>query len=116
MPRQPFNSQRYHVPVPGFTQAVLAPTDGRLFFISGLTARTADGTIVAVGDIAGQTRQVLENLKTILEDAGGSLDDVVRIVTYLLDAESHRLVHEIRREYFGDAPPASTTVPVSRLF
>ncbi len=116
MPRQPFNSPRYHVPVPGFTQAVMASISGRLFFISGLTARTADGTIVAPGDIRGQTRQVLENLKAILEDAGGTLDDVVRIVTYLRDASHHLTVHEIRREYFGDAPPASTTVTVSGLF
>ena len=116
MPRQTFNSARYHVPVPGFSHAVLAPMEGRLFFISGLTARTADGTIVSIDDIEGQARQVLDNLKAILEDAGGTLDDVVRIVTYLCDASHHERVHEIRRQYFGDSPPASTTVTVLRLF
>ena len=116
MPRQVFNSSRYHVPVPGFTQAVLAPARGTFVFVSGITARTADGTIVAVGDIEGQTRQVLENLKTILVEVGGDLEDVVRIVTYLRDMKDHPTVHALRREYFGDNPPASTSVQVSRLF
>ena len=116
MPRQIVNSSAYHVPVVGFTQAVRAPADGDFLFVSGLTARTADGTIVAEGDIGGQTRQVLDNLRTILKEAGGSLDDVVRIVTYLRHADDHPLVHAIRVEYFGPQPPASTTVTVTRLF
>ncbi len=116
MPREPFNSHRYHVPVPGFTQAVKAPARGTFLFISGLTARTDDGTIVAEGDIRGQTRKVLENMKAILEDAGGSMADVVRIVTYLRDSREHLAVHEVRREFFGDTPPASTTVQIGRLF
>jgi enamine deaminase RidA (YjgF/YER057c/UK114 family) len=95
---------------------VTAPAKGTFVFISGLTARAGDGTIVAVGDIRGQTRQVLENLKLILSDLGGTLDDVVRIVTYLKNMEEHPAVHAIRREYFGDAPPASTSVEISRLF
>ncbi len=116
MPRKTWNSPGYHVPVAGFTQAVTTPAAGTLVFVSGLTARRADSAIVAVGDIEGQARQVLENLKRILADLGGTLDDVVRIVTYLRNMEDHPVVHKIRREYFGDRPPASTTVEISRLF
>jgi enamine deaminase RidA (YjgF/YER057c/UK114 family) len=71
---------------------------------------------VSEGDIEGQTRQVLQNLRAILEDAGGSLDDVMKITTYLRNREHHPRVHEIRREFFGDAPPASTTVEITGLF
>jgi enamine deaminase RidA (YjgF/YER057c/UK114 family) len=116
LPRQVVNSARYHVPVPGVTQAVRVPAGGDLLFISGLTARSADGTIVAAGDIHGQTRQVLDNLTLILEEAGGTLDDVVRIVTYLRNADHHPIVHAIRHEYFRGQLPASTTVTVTRLF
>jgi enamine deaminase RidA (YjgF/YER057c/UK114 family) len=116
MPRQVVNSARYHVPVRGFTQAVTAPSSGTLVFVSGLTARNADGTIVAEGDTRGQTRQIFENLKVILKEVGGTLDDVVRTVQYLKDMRDHPQMQEVKREYFGDRPPASTSVEVSRLF
>ena len=48
MPRQVLNSERYHVPVPGFSHAVLAPETGRLLYLSGLTARTAPPASTAV--------------------------------------------------------------------
>lgn len=124
MARQVVNSRRYHVPVRGFaeaakvpfTQAVKAPASGTLVFVSGLTARTADGTIVAEGDIRGQTRQILESLKIILAEAGGTLDDVVRTVQYLRRMEDHAGMTEVKREYFGDDPPASTSIEISRLY
>jgi enamine deaminase RidA (YjgF/YER057c/UK114 family) len=87
-----------------------------MVFISGLTARQADGSVGCVGDIVGQTSLVLQSMKKMLESAGGSLDDVVRIVTYLTDIEDHHKMHEVRREFFGDNPPASTSVQVVRLF
>ena len=116
MPRQVVNSARYHVPVRGFSQAVLAPASGRLLFVSGLTARRADGTIVAEGDIRGQTRQILENLKVILAEAGATLDDVVRTVQYFRSMDDHPGMQQVKSEYFGDRSPASTSVEVSRLY
>ena len=61
-------------------------------------------------------RLILQTLTRILADAGATPGDVVRIVTYLVDMRHHPLVHAVRRDYFGDHPPASTTVEVSRLF
>lgn len=110
------NSSKYHVPVAGFTQAVRAPSGSQFLFVSGLTARRADGEVAHVGDITGQTRQVLENLRNVLEEAGATLDDVVRIVTYLRDINDHPAMHAVRREFFGDEPPASTSVEISRLY
>lgn len=116
MPRRVLESPRYHVPVSGFSHAVIAPAAGAIVFCSGITARRPDGTIAAIGDVGGQTRQVLENLKAVLAEAGATLDDVVRIVTYLRNMDDQPIVHAIRREYFGDQLPASTTVEVARLF
>jgi reactive intermediate/imine deaminase len=116
MARQVVNSRKYHVPVPSFTQAVKAPAHASFVFVSGITARQADGTIVGAGDIEAQTRQVLENIKNILAEAGASLDDVVQMLTHVRDANDIPKVSAVRREYFGDPLPASTTVEVSRLF
>ncbi len=116
MPRKVINASSYYVPVRGFTQAVAAPANGRFIFISGITARGPNDAIVGVGDLAAQTRQIYENLKLILAEAGGTLDDVVRIVTYLRDMREYRSMENVRREYLGESPPASTTVEISRLF
>jgi enamine deaminase RidA (YjgF/YER057c/UK114 family) len=104
------------VPVPSFTQAVKVPANSNLIFVSGITARQADGTIVGVGDIEAQTRQVLEKIRTILEEAGASMDNVVQMLTHVRRADDIPRVSVIRCEYFGDPPPTSTTVEVSRLF
>jgi len=104
------------VPVDGFTQAVLIPGAAAMLFVSGVTARLPDGSIAALGDIEGQTRQVLENLRLILAEVDATPNDVVRIGTYLRHMEDHPIVHRVRSEFFGLQPPACTTVEVSRLF
>ena len=116
MPRKIIASAKYHVPVPGFTQAVEAGPGGRMLFVSGLTARVADGAIVGEGDIRVQARQVYENLRLILAEAGATLEDVVRTTTYLRRMEDQPIVHEVKLETFGEHPPASTTVQIVRLY
>ena len=117
MVRRIVTSRDYHVPVLGFSQAVISSVGTvDTLYVSGLTARKDDGEIVCVGDPTGQTRQVLKSLALILAEVGGDLDDVVRIVTYLVNMEHHEAVHAVRREVFGDEPPASSSVEVSRLF
>lgn len=116
MSRRTHNIAAYHVPVDGFTQFVEVTSPGRMIFVSGLTARQSDGTVGAVGDPAGQARLIMRSMQTMLEGVGASLDDVVRIVTYLTDIDDHAAVHQVRREFFGDEPPASTSVGVVRLY
>jgi len=114
--RRAVNSPGYHVPIRGFSQVVLAPDGKRLAFVSGLTARTADGTIVHVGDVGGQTRQVLENLRAVLSAAGATLDDVVQIRTYVRDVSHWSRIQEVWERFWGDVWPASTLVEVRRLY
>ena len=116
MPRRSIDSPRYHVPVAGFSQMIAAPARGTFLFVSGLTARTGDGTIVHVGDLGGQTRQVIENMRTILAEADATLDDVVQIHTYLRDIERWPEVQAVWAEAWGAVYPASTAVQVSRLW
>lgn len=115
MPRRAINSPDYQVPIEGFSQVVEAPASGRLLFVSGLTSRDARGEIVAVGDIAGQARQVLERMRGVLEAAGADLDDVVQIRTYVRDMEDWPTIEAVWREIWTEPWPASTCVEVSRL-
>ena len=74
-----------------------------------------DGRTVGQGDIERQTVQVLENIRALVEEAGGTLADVARIVVYLTSREHLRTVLDVRRRYFREPYPASTAVVVGGL-
>jgi 2-iminobutanoate/2-iminopropanoate deaminase len=98
-----------------FSQAITMPARGRLLFVSGMTARRADGTIAGIGDIEEQTRQVCENLKAAVEAAGGAMDDICRVDVYVRNMEHFAQIHKVRREYFKEPAPASTMVEVCKM-
>jgi len=98
-----------------FSQAVAIPSKGVMVFVSSMTARRADGKIAGIGDVEEQTRQVCENIKSALEAAGGSMDDVCRVDVYLRNIGDRERVNKVRREFFRSPPPASTLVEVSKL-
>jgi 2-iminobutanoate/2-iminopropanoate deaminase len=89
---------------------------GHLVFVSGQVARNAQGEIVGKGDIKAQTRQTLENVKSVLESAEATLDDVVKVTVFVTNVEEHfPQIHEVRAEYFKQDYPASTLVEVEAL-
>jgi 2-iminobutanoate/2-iminopropanoate deaminase len=98
-----------------FSHATTIEATGRLVFVSGMTARRKDGTIAGVGDVREQTRQVCENLRAALAEAGGTLDDVCRVDVYVRNMEDFDKIHEVRAEYFAEPLPASTMVEVAKL-
>jgi len=108
-------SSKIRQPSGHFSQAVEVEAKGRLLFISGMTARRADGTIAGIGDVESQTRQVCENLKAALEAAGGTMDDICRVDVYVRHMEHFDAIHKVRREYFQSPAPASTMVEVSNF-
>jgi enamine deaminase RidA (YjgF/YER057c/UK114 family) len=116
MPRTAINSPDYTVPIDGFSQVVIGTPGAQSLFVSGLTARSRDGSIVAPDDMAGQARQVLENLRTVVEAAGATLDDVVQIHTYVTDITLWDDIESVWRDYWGRVWPASTLVQIERLF
>jgi enamine deaminase RidA (YjgF/YER057c/UK114 family) len=99
----------------GVWSTVVTSPAKRLVFVSGLVARDAEGTLVGVGDMALQTRQVCENLKCALAAAGATLADVLRVDVYVTRIDRFAEIHAVRREYFPQDPPASTMVEVTRL-
>jgi reactive intermediate/imine deaminase len=89
---------------------------GNLLFLSGQVAVDTDGNIVGKGDLKAQTRQVFENIKTILQQAGATFDDVVKMTTYFtVDIRNYEDYFSVRREYFANHNPASTGVQVAAL-
>ena len=97
----------------GHWTTVTTARPGKLVFISGLTSKNEGGEIVGVGDVRAQTRQVCENLTAAMRAAGGSLADILRVDVYIRDMNGFKDIHDIRREYFGAHPPASTMVAVA---
>ena len=115
MTKRQIQSDKIRQPSGHFSHAISVEAKGRLVFISGMTSRRADGTIAGVGDIEAQTRQVCENLKSAVEAAGGSLDDVCRVDVYVRNMEHFEAIHKVRREYFKAPAPASTMVEVTKM-
>ena len=72
------------------------------------------GSIAGIGDIEAQTRQVCENIKAAVEEAGGSMEDICRVDVFVRNMEHFDLIHKVRRDYFTSArsAPASTMVAV----
>jgi len=113
--KEQITTAKLAVPNGHFSQATTIEAKGKLVFISGMTARCADGSIAGIGDIEAQTRQVCENLKAAAEAAGGSLDDVVRVDVYVRNIEHFPIIHKVRQQYFKAPVPASTMVEVSKM-
>src|ERR687897_814528 len=65
--------------------------------------------------IEAQTRQVCENIKAAVEDAGGSMDDICRVDVYVRNMEHFEQIHKVRREYFKPPLPASTMVEICKM-
>ena len=110
MPKRAVTSPKLPAPSGHFAQAIEAPAAGRLLFISGMIAKDASGQIVGRGDIEAQTRQVCENLKSAVEAAGGTLDDICRVDVYIRNMEHFPQIHAVRRAFFTGTAPASTMV------
>ena len=86
-----------------------------LIFLSGQLARDAEGNMVGRGDMAEQTRQCIRNMRTVLEAAGGTLDDIVSIVVYTTDIRQFKEIVAARTEFFVANLPTSTIVEVNHL-
>lgn len=94
-----------------YSQAVVA---NGMVFTSGQIALTPEGVMLE-NDIAIQTKQVLKNLQAVLEEAGASLQSVIKTTIFLDSMDDFAAVNEIYAEAFGSHKPARSTVAVKTL-
>lgn len=113
------STERTEYSVDGFPAPLSHYTDavrwGDLLFVSGCAAIDADGNVFAPGDIAAQARKVHECLGAALTAAGTDFSHVLKVTVFLTDMSDRHAVNELRKEFFGDARPASTLVQMSAL-
>lgn len=88
---------------------------GRLVYVAGQIPWDADGRNVARGDVVAQTRQVFENIRAVLAEAGATLADVIKITIFSTDIRYRDAINQIRSEVFKPPYPASTQVAVAAL-
>jgi len=90
--------------------------DGRIVHVKGQVALDVDGDVIGRGDMHAQTRQVLENIRAVLAAAGGEMADIVSLTQYATDIDEFLKTRDLRREFFSEPFPATTTVQVVRLY
>ena len=85
-----------------------------LVFTSGQIPLNLDGEIVS-DDVKAQTKQVLENVKVVLNEAGSSIDSVIKATIFIADMNEFQNINEVYGEYFAKHQPARSCVEVARL-
>ncbi|MCS7111295.1 MAG: RidA family protein [Ignisphaera sp.] len=99
-------------PIGPYSQAVCV--DGWLF-ISGQIPLDPKTNSIAEGDFKERVRRVLENIRAIVEAAGGSLENVVKVTVYLKDISRFSEFNEVYERFFSNSPPARSVVGVAEL-
>jgi enamine deaminase RidA (YjgF/YER057c/UK114 family) len=97
-----------------YSQAVITE-GGRIVWLAGQVAAEASSGNSLAGDFDGQVREVFARLNRTLEEAGGSLADMVTMTVFITDARYGDRFTELRKETFGDNFPASALITVAGL-
>lgn len=112
MSRQVIATAKAPAAVGPYSQAIKA--NGFVFTAGQLGLDPATGKLVE-GDVTDQARQALKNLQAILEAAGSSLEQVVKVTVFLKDINDFKRVNEVYAEFFKASPPARSAVQVAAL-
>ena len=109
--REEFRVKTLHEPVSHYTDAVRW---GDLLFVSGVAPLDKEARLVSE-DVVVQARKVFENMKEILDAAGATFADVLKVTVFLTDVRDRPLINPVRQEFFGPARPASTLIGINEL-
>jgi len=99
----------------GFSQAWRVDAAQSIVFLAGQAPISPDGQLVGEGDFEAQTRQVFENLHTVLEQSGASFESIVKLVVYVTDTTKLLDYARVKADYIHGAQPASTAIGVASL-
>lgn len=112
MSKQNIHTDRAPAAVGTYSQAIKA---GSLVFLSGQIPLVPETMEIVDGDFTTRARQVFENLKAVAEEAGGSLNDAVKLTIFLTDLGNFAAINEVMAEYCDEPYPARAAVQVSAL-
>lgn len=110
--REEFRVEGLSEPLSHYTDAVRF---NDLLFVSGVAPLDASGNLVGGEDVVAQTRQVLANLEAIVNAAGATSADVLKVTVFLTDVADRAKINPLRQKWFGEARPASTLIGISEL-
>ncbi len=99
-------------PTVGYSHASKA---GNTLYIAGQVAQDVDGNLVGRGDFEAQVRQVYENLKNIVQEAGGTLQNIVKMSTFLTHYNYIETYRSVRNQYFPEPCPPNTLLIIESL-
>lgn len=99
----------------GFSQCWKVEGAQAMLFIAGQASISADGQVVHTGDFTRQVRLTFENLRTVLERAGASLENVVKLGAFLVGMEHLPEYGRVQAEFFKGKMPAQTALGVAAL-
>ncbi len=103
----------------GFSHGILV-TGGRLLFLAGQTGSDSWGQIMAPGNLVAQYEQTLLNLQTVVEAAGGKMQDITKLNIFIRDRDDYlaqlKPLGIVHRSFFGTYYPAMALFEVSRFF
>jgi enamine deaminase RidA (YjgF/YER057c/UK114 family) len=107
------------VPAVGFSHGILV-TGGRLLFLAGQTGSNAEGQIIAPGDLVAQFEKTLRNLQSVVESAGGKMQDITKLNIFVRNRDDY-LAHleplgKVHRSFFGAYYPAMALFEVTGFF
>ena len=118
MPKELINPPQL-APPRGFNHGILA-SGGKTLFLAGQDAGDASGNIVAPGDLVAQYEQVLKNLQVVVEHAGGSMQDIVKLNIFVKDKDEYREklreLGAIHQRYFGKYFPTFALFEINGFF
>jgi 2-iminobutanoate/2-iminopropanoate deaminase len=100
---------------PTYSQGIKVTEASTVLFLAGQVAYDKDGSVKHPGDFRAQAREVFRCIKSLVETAGGRMDSIVKLNTYLTDIRYRADLVPIREEFLGKKGPASTLVQVSAL-
>jgi enamine deaminase RidA (YjgF/YER057c/UK114 family) len=102
----------------GFSHGILV-TGGRMLFLAGQTGTTAEGKLVA-GGLVEQYEQALRNLHAVVAEAGGTMQDIVKINLFVKDRDDYlaqlKALGKVHQAFFGKYYPATALLEISRFF
>ena len=112
MPKTPIHSGDAPQAIGPYSQAIIA--NGFVYCSGQTPLDPATGKLID-GDIAAQTRRVLDNLSAVLAAAGSSMAQVIKTTVFLVDMDDFAAMNAAYATYMGDTPPARSTIGVAAL-